>query len=88
MNAYDTANIGAILADRSGTRFEWTNCWVLRFLDKMLLKGSPDLPYLYLIYPKQIEALYVYYGWPQEEINRQIKTLTGSLLFTIKEKST
>jgi hypothetical protein len=84
MNKYDTVNIGAILADRGGTQYEWTNCWVLRFLDKMINKGSPELPYLYLIYPEQIVALYEYYGLPHEEIKSQIKTMMGSLLFTIK----
>jgi len=63
MTEFDEKMLPEILADRIGERFEWTNAHVLRFLDKMFAKGAVELPQLWKIYPQQMTALMMHYGW-------------------------
>ena len=72
MNEFDTEHIAEIIYD-DGTRFNWMNAYVIRFLNTAISKGAEELPSLYRIYPEQIIALFRYWGWSDEEINKRIE---------------
>jgi hypothetical protein len=75
MSDYDRANVASILADPVANN--WTNAYVIRFMDVLIKKGAKeDVRALYKIYPRQIVAVMVYYGWSLSEIENYLDVST------------
>ena len=72
MSTFDKENIGEIIkAGRQfhGGYYDWTNAYVLQYLDRMLAKvDEPHAAALYSIYPEQCVAVLEYWGWSQQSI--------------------
>lgn len=76
MSDFDRENISAIIVAgrlQHGGRYDWTNAYVLQYLDRMLAKVSWEhQAALYKLYPAQCRAVLEYWGWQPGIIDERI----------------